>query len=62
MRSAVFSVAYLISGAILLACDILSNGGYCGMIGTIFLGVGVLISVWKPIKTFFQRLYEKNAS
>ena len=49
-----FSAAYLIAGAVLWAGDAISQGGsYCGVVGILFLAVGVLLSVAHPIKKFF---------
>lgn len=51
IRLVLFSLAYLISGAILWAGDAISRGGsYCGVVGVIFLAVGVLLSLWEPLK------------
>ena len=63
MRNAIFSAAYLISGAILLAGASLSNGGdYCGIIGVIFLCLGILLSLWEPIKKWFRILRNQSPS
>ena len=49
-----FSAAYLIAGAVLWAGDAISQGGsYCGVVGFVFLTVGVLLSIAHPIKKFF---------
>ncbi len=63
MRSAIFSAAYLVSGAILLSYASLSSGGdYCGIVGTIFLCVGILLSLWEPIKKWFRILRNQSPS
>ena len=63
MRNAVFSAAYLVSGAILFSCASLSNGGdYCGIVGMIFLCIGTLLSLWEPIKKWFSVLRKQYPS
>ena len=50
-RPSLFSLAYLIAGAILFGADAISRGGsYCGVLGAIFLTIGVLLSLWEPLK------------
>ena len=54
-----FSAAYLIAGAVLWAGDAISQGGsYCGVVGAVFLTVGVLLSVVHPIKKFFGFVFK----
>ncbi len=54
MRNAIFSAAYLLSGAILLAASTISNGGYFDLLGIFFLVIGILLSVWEPLKKWVR--------
>ena len=54
MKLPFFSAAYLIAGAVLWAGDAISQGGsYCGVVGIVFLAVGILLSAAVPLKKFF---------
>lgn len=63
-RLSLFSLAYLIAGAILWAGDAVSRGGsYCGVLGAIFLTIGVLLSLWEPLKKGLSFVFrEKDPS
>ena len=61
MKLPLFSAAYLIAGAILWAGDAISQGGsYCGVVGIVFLTVGVLLSIAHPIKKFFGFVFHQQ--
>jgi hypothetical protein len=58
-----FSAAYLIAGAVLWAGDAISHGGsYCGVVGMIFLTVGILLSLWKPLKKTFAFIFQSQTN
>ncbi|MBQ5612809.1 MAG: hypothetical protein IIU88_03780 [Clostridia bacterium] len=63
-RLSLFSAAYLIAGAILFGADAISRGGsYCGVLGAIFLTIGVLLSLWEPLKKGLSFVFrEKDPS
>lgn len=63
-RLSLFSAAYLIAGAILFGADAVSHGGsYCGVLGAIFLTIGVLLSLWEPLKKALSFVFrEKDPS
>ena len=61
MKLPLFSATYLIAGAILWAGDAISQGGsYCGVVGMIFLTVGILLSLWHPLKKGFAFVFQSK--
>ena len=55
------AAAYLISGAILIAADAISRGGsYCGVVGTVLGGVGILLSVRSPLQRMLAFLFKSD--
>ena len=61
IRLVLFSLAYLIAGAILLAADAISRGGsWCGVLGMCFLAIGIILSVRTPLKRFFGFVFRSN--
>ncbi|MBQ1962727.1 MAG: hypothetical protein II369_01255 [Clostridia bacterium] len=60
-RIALFSAAYLIAGAILWGADAVSHGGSdCGVVGVILLTVGILLSLWEPIKKGLSFVFQEK--